>query len=93
MTQYEIIKKYIESTGWIEEYKVRAINTPWGWIGARGDRNVRDLIKSGVLERKLEGKYCVVRIKPMQTPEISMQTHRPSYLRDKEIRESQGSLL
>ncbi|MEK7111882.1 MAG: hypothetical protein AAB875_01005 [Patescibacteria group bacterium] len=92
MTQKEIIKNYIEQVGWIEEYKVRAIQTDWGWIGARGDRDVRDMIKSGTLEKKMNGKYCMVRVKPMQKPENSMHW-RPEVLRTKLISDSQKSLL
>ena len=90
MTQKEIIKNYIEQVGWIEEYKVRAISTAWGWIGARGDRNVRDMIKSGTLEKKMSGKYCMVRINSMQSEPMH---YRPEVALQKLISESQKSLL
>ena len=62
MTDKEIILKYLEYLNdWEFEYKIHGINTPFGFIGARGDRNVRQLIKDGKLEKKLEGKYRMVR--------------------------------
>ena len=64
MNQREIIRRYIESIGWVHEYKVHGINTPFGFIGARGDRNVRQMIKDGILEAKMDGKYRIVRVKP-----------------------------
>jgi hypothetical protein len=64
MTQRDIIINYLSALGtWQYEYKIRAIRTQDGsWIGARGDRDVRDLVARGVLERKLDGKYAMVRI-------------------------------
>jgi hypothetical protein len=57
--------------GWEKEYNLRAKQTPFGWIGARGDRDVRDLIKDGYLESSKEGKYRIVRYSPPKplTPE------------------------
>ena len=63
MNQYTIILNYLKQVGdWIEEYKIRAIHTPDGhWIGARGDRNVRDLIKWGAIDSAYRGKFRIVR--------------------------------
>jgi len=70
MKQKQIIQKYLESLNtWVEEYKVRCINTPHGFIGARGDRNVREMIQDGEIEASMQGKYRVVRaklVKPMR---------------------------
>mgnify|MGYP001580518437 CR=1 FL=1 len=64
MTQRDIIKAYIESTGWIKEGLVRGINTDKGFIGFRGDRTVREMLREGILEGKMDGKFRVVRVKP-----------------------------
>lgn len=62
MSQKNIILHYLKEFGdWQYEYKIRAIDTPWGWIVARGDRNVRELIASGRIEADYKGKYRIVR--------------------------------
>lgn len=63
-TQKEIILDYLKDLNdWQFEYKIRAIHTPFGWIGARGDRNVRELIAEGKLDHEMKGKYRVVKHK------------------------------
>lgn len=53
MTQKEIIQKYIHSLGtWVREGEVRSIRTEWGLIGYRGDRDLRDMIKSEESRKK-----------------------------------------
>lgn len=74
MSQYEIIIRFLEKVyefngpenAWVREYTIRGKFTDFGFIGARGDRNVRDLIKKGKVEAKFDGKYRVVRYKPIQ---------------------------
>ena len=67
-SQKEIIKKYLESVGdWVLEYKIRCIETPFGFVGARGDRSVREMFHDGEIDGKIEGKYRWVRAK---RPEI-----------------------
>lgn len=46
---------------WVMEGLIRGINTEWGFIGFRGDRDVRDLISQGKLESEKRGKFRVVR--------------------------------
>ena len=69
MTQKDIIIKYLKSLGtWVPEYRIRAIETPFGWIGARGDRNVRELIKEGKLLASMDGRYRMVKAKQELPP-------------------------
>lgn len=76
MKQKEIIIAYLrELNNWQFEYKIRALQTQFGWIGARGDRDVRELVKSSVLEKRLKGKYCQVRINPWS--EFGKNTRKP----------------
>ena len=64
LTQKEIILAYLKDLNdWQEEYKIRAIHTPFGWIGARGDRNVRELIEDGLVDHDMRGKYRIVKHK------------------------------
>lgn len=66
MTQHQIILNYLRDLNdWQFEYKIRGVNTEYGFIGARGDRDVRQLVRDGKLERRLEGKFCQVRY-PLQ---------------------------
>ena len=68
MTQHEIIQKYLEHIGiWKREYEIRCLDTPYGFIGARGDRDVRDMIKKGKLEASMDGRYRIVRAKEVET--------------------------
>jgi hypothetical protein len=65
MKQKELIKQYLKDLNeWEYEYKIRGLKTPYGFIGARGDRNVRQMIKDNEIEAKFEGKYRIVRYKP-----------------------------
>lgn len=79
MNQKTIILRYLEDfRDWQFEYKVRSLDTTFGFIGARGDRNVRDLLANGLLEGKKEGKYRMVRFKrpeiaPKKEKEVSQQ--------------------
>lgn len=70
MTQKEIIKSYLKSRSpeWIKEGLIRGINTDFGFIGFRGDRDVRQMIKDGEVEAKFEGKYRVVKYKIPEPP-------------------------
>lgn len=45
------------------EGTIRGIDTEWGWIGFRGDRDVRQLVKDGKLDAAMRGKFRVVRAK------------------------------
>lgn len=63
MTQKSLIKKYLESLypDWIREFEVHRINTEFGFIGPRGERDIREMLADGEIEGKLEGKYRWVR--------------------------------
>lgn len=63
-SQKQIILSYLKDlSDWQEEYKIRAIDTPFGWIGARGDRDVRELIAEGKVDHDWRGKYRIVKHK------------------------------
>ena len=65
MKQKEIIIRYLqECNGWVMEGKIRSLDTKWGFIGFRGDRTVREMKASGLLEWRKNGKYAEVRAKP-----------------------------
>ena len=70
MKQREIIKLYLNSRypEWVKEGLIRGRNTDFGFIGFRGDRNVREMISNGEVEAKFEGKYRVVRYRKPETP-------------------------
>lgn len=64
MTQKEILLKHLKDIDcWIEEYKLRAVNTPHGWIGSSGDRRIRELAQEGIIERRMNGRYAEMRFK------------------------------
>ena len=63
-TQFQIILAYLQDLNdWKREYEIRCMNTPYGWIGARGDRDVRQLVKDGKLLANWDGKYRIVKYK------------------------------
>lgn len=57
----KMIRQQDPNGGWVHEYKIRSVHTPFGWIGARGDRDTRELIKMGYLDKRMDGVYTVVR--------------------------------
>lgn len=59
----KIIKYLKEIDDWVLAGKIRSIETKFGWIGFRGDRDTRSLVQAGVLERRLNGKFAEVRYK------------------------------
>jgi hypothetical protein len=64
MKQKEIILSYLKDLNdWTEEYKIRSLHTPFGFIGARGDRNVRELIAENKVDHAMSGKYRIVKHK------------------------------
>lgn len=74
-TQKQIILEYLKDLNdWQFEYKIRAINTPFGWIGARGDRNVRQLIKDGKIDHDMKGKYRIVKHKEVNIGKLLPQS-------------------
>src|SRR5260221_3004672 len=80
MTQYALIIKYLEDVrDWVFEYKIHGLPTPYGFIGARGDRNVRQLIKDGKVDSRMEGKYRQVRFKKKIKLEIEHGNYNISY--------------
>ena len=63
-TQKQIILEYLKDLNdWQLEFKIRSLNTPFGFIGARGDRTVRDMMEAGELDKDWRGKYRIVKHK------------------------------
>lgn len=64
MTQQNLILQYLkENPEWHYVYKFHGLETQNGFIGSQGDRRVRELIKKGLIERRMEGKFVQVRHK------------------------------
>ena len=61
--EYKIIMQYLEGKDWTLAGKLRSLQTPYGFIGFRGDRNCRDLVEAGKLERRPNERFCWVRKK------------------------------
>ena len=79
MSQEKIILLYLKNLGeWKLEYEIRCMRTPEGyWIGARGDRTVRDLITKELVDIDMRGKYRIVKHKiPKSTQNINESTQR-----------------
>ena len=77
-SQPKIILEYLKDLNdWQYEYKIRSLPTRYGFIGARGDRDVRDLIRGKIVDSKMEGKYRMVKYKaPKSTQNITESTQR-----------------
>ena len=60
LKQVKIVVDYLKSNypHWIPAYKLRSIDTEFGWLGSQGDRRCRELAEKGTIERKLIGKYA-----------------------------------
>ena len=84
MTQKQIIQLYLKDLGdWQFEYKIRGIRTAHGFIGARGDRDVRQMISDGELDAGWSGKYRTVRYNSLKAPQESKSV---SELSERELR-------
>lgn len=91
MTQKTIIKKYLESLGgWVREFEIHRIDTPFGFIGPRGERDIREMLADRILEGAFDGRFRIVRIKPEPKPESN---YRPEVLRQRMIEKIQKQLL
>jgi hypothetical protein len=74
MSQKQIILSYLmDLNDWEYEHKIRALDTPFGWIGARGDRDVRELIEEGKVDSGWRGKYRIVKHKEVEASEPQKQ--------------------
>jgi len=72
MTLHQIILKVLEHNypNWTYGYRLRSVDTPYGWIGSSGDVRARELERAGEIEKRGEGKYIMYRYKqpePVQT--------------------------
>ena len=64
LTQKQILIKYLQYVGdFIPAYKLRSVNTPFGWLGFQADRRCRELANEGKIERRLERGFVSYRIK------------------------------
>lgn len=65
MKQREIILKYLESyyPEWVPGYSLHGLNTSWGFLGSRAERNCREMRSEGILERKIIKTFAHYRIK------------------------------
>ena len=56
MTQKQAIISYLRWVNdWIPSFKLRSIQTDFGWIGSQGDRRARELANEGKILHKIEG--------------------------------------
>jgi len=78
MSQKEIIKKYLEDIypEWVREFEIYRINTPWGFIGPRGPRDIREMLAAGIIEGRLVGKYRWIRAKPSKAARVEKQDNQ-----------------
>ena len=70
LNHLEELRRADPGGGWIKEGLLRGIDTKWGFLGFRGDRDTRDLIKKGMVESRMDGKFRVVRAKVARFPGV-----------------------
>ena len=65
MKQKQIIRQYLQSLypDWIREFEIHRINTEFGFVGPRGERDIREMLADGEIEGELRGKYRWIRAK------------------------------
>lgn len=69
MTQKQIIIKWLEyKNEWIPAYKMRSVETPYGWLGFQADRRCRELAHEGKIEHKIDNGYAYYRAKEQLPP-------------------------
>lgn len=82
MSQKTIILQYLrEISDWVLAGKVRSIQTPYGFIGFRGDRDIRDMVREGILEKRMRGKFVEVRAIPIDQILDRYPTFHPEYMK------------
>jgi hypothetical protein len=60
----KIIKTLENQAIWLPSYKLMNTETPYGWLGKSGDRRARELAETGLIERRINGKYVEYRAIP-----------------------------
>lgn len=80
LSHRRIIVKYLKSIreqnwdeGWVEGFRLRGTNTPFGWIGTQGDKRARELALEGKIERKYRNRYAVYRYLPIVEKELTSE--------------------
>lgn len=65
MTLPEIILNVLEHSypNWTYGYKLRSVDTPYGWLGSSSDVRCRELERKGEIEKRGEGKYVQYRLR------------------------------
>ncbi len=59
MTQKKILVERLKDIGdWIPAYKLRGVNTPYGFCGHQADRRLRELAAEGKILHRINGKYA-----------------------------------
>ena len=85
MTQQAIIVRYLRDMrafgeGWVKAGTIRSKETRYGFIGFRGDRDCRDLVKGGYLERRMKDGFAEVRYKVKEKEEMSVEDKLKNYI-------------
>lgn len=76
MNQQEIILHHLEDhyPNWYPGYLLHGLETPYGFIGSRGERNARQMRSEGKLERQIIDNKVYYRVfhQPKQTQLFSV---------------------
>ena len=70
MSQKDIIVRLLRDTyernpeEWTRGYLLQGKATPYGFLGARGTRNCRDLATEGVIESRIRNKFVEYKFNP-----------------------------
>lgn len=85
MSQQQIIVRYLRDMrafgeGWVKAGTIRSKETRYGFIGFRGDRDCRDLVKAEILEKRMNGGFCEVRYKEQEKKELSVEEKMKMYI-------------
>ena len=65
----EIIEHYLKmlrdggTKGWVVGHQLRSVKTPFGFLGAAGDRRCREMAQARILERKIENGLVYYRFR------------------------------
>lgn len=73
MTQNQVILAYLKDVNdWIPAYRLRGLNTSFGFTGHQSDRRARELATKGLIEHRINGKFAEYRSKVEQPTQVKL---------------------
>ena len=97
MTQKQIIFKLLrDKRDWVVSFDLQKVNTDYGWLGTSADRQARQMVEDGVIDRQRRGKYSFFRAKEFREfgkPKKDWRTKKKEAQIEEEEKSGQGKFI